>query len=257
MNQFFDTHAHIQFANYGLDGKEVWKQSQEAGVTRMLVVGCDLESSQRALGFAAAHENVWAVVGVHPHEAKDYASGSKKLDKLRALAESEHVVAIGETGLDYYYENSPKDQQFELLRWHLQLASKLKLPVVLHVREAFEDFWPIFDDFQGLSGVVHCFTGTAIEAEEALSRGLYIALNGIMTFTRVESQLEAARKIPLKRLLLETDAPYLTPKPFRGKICKPEHVKYTAAFLAELRGETIEHVATATTDNAVKLFKVK
>lgn len=257
MNEFFDTHAHIHFADYGLDAEEVWNESQKAGVTRMLAVGCDLESSQRAVEFAQTHDNVWAAIGIHPHEAETYINAPEKLQKMCSLAKQDKVVAIGEFGLDYFYEHSSKQSQIELLKWHLQFAADTGLPVILHIREAFDDFWPIFDTYQGLAGVVHCFTGTQNDANEVLKRGLYIALNGIMTFTKDERQLEAARSIPIEKLLLETDAPYLTPKPFRGKICKPEHVKYTAAFLAELRGETIEHVATATTENAVTLFKVK
>lgn len=256
MLEFVDTHAHIHFADYGLDAEEVWQQSVAAGVTRMLAVGCQLEDSKSAIEFAEGHEGIWAAVGIHPHGAEEFLSSPDNLQKFCKLVDQDKVVAIGEFGLDYYYDNSPRDKQLELLRIHLEIAQKAKLPVILHIRDAFADFWPVFDDFTGLTGVVHCFTGTEADAEAALERGLHIALNGIMTFTKDAGQLAAAKMIPLERLLLETDAPYLTPKPFRGKICKPEHVKYTAAFLAELRGETIEQVANATTDNAQKLFKL-
>lgn len=260
--ELFDTHAHIHFSDYGLDPDAVWAESVAAGVTRMLAVGCDVASSQRAIDFAARHDNVWAVVGVHPHEARTFFSDGSGEERLRALlddAAAHKIVAIGEFGLDYYYDHSPKADQLQLLRLHLELAQHYRLPVVLHIRDAFDDLWPVFDEYNtgnDIRGVVHCFTGTSAQLSDALKRNLYVALNGIMTFTKDDGQLAAAKAVPLNRLLIETDAPYLTPKPFRGKICKPEHIVHTAQFLAELRGETVGQIARATTANAQRLFQV-
>ena len=261
--QFIDTHAHIQFKDYPYDAGQTWADAQKAGLVKLVVVGCDLESSLNAVEFAKKNDNVYAAVAIHPHSASKFLASSGGKQGLEALldnAVNNKIVAIGEFGLDYFYENSPKADQILLLRYHLGLAQRYNLPVCLHIRDAFEDFWKIFDTFHNstpLEGVVHCFTGSEKELDEVLERQLNVALNGIMTFTKNDDQLAMAKKVPLDRLLLETDAPYLTPKPFRGKICKPEHVVLTAKFLAELRGETTEVIAEATTKNSIKLFKLE
>lgn len=258
-----DTHCHIQFSDYGLDPEEVWQSAKTKGVTKMLAVGCDLESSIEAIEFARTREGVYAVVGVHPHYASQFlaqADNIKRLEDLLVDAKRDKIVGIGEFGLDYYYENSVREDQIKLLKIHLELVAKYDLPACFHIRDAFDDFWPVFDEFYSqklLKGVVHSFTATEVELTEALKRGLYVAFNGIMTFTRDENQLKAAEIAPLGSILLETDAPYLTPKPFRGKICKPEHIVHTATFLAGLRGESIEELSKATTNNANKLFKLR
>ena len=258
-----DTHSHIHFVDYPLDADEVWSDAQKNGVEKMLVVGVDVKSSQDAVDFAGKYDGVYAVVGIHPHEAKKFLAGKNdrsELEKMLDNAKANKIVAIGEFGLDYYYKNSPKTDQVEVLKYQLGLMQKYNLPANFHIRDAFSDFWPIFDEFyakSALTGVVHCFTATTTEMEQALSRGLYIALNGIMTFTKDQKQLESAKAIPLNKLLLETDAPFLTPVPFRGKICKPEHIVHTAAFLADLRGEAVGVVSDATSKNAIQLFNLK
>lgn len=257
--EYFDTHAHIQFPDYPFDREEVWRSAKERGVTRMLCVGCRLEDSQLAINFAHAREGVWAAVGIHPHEAEDFLSKKDEKEAFETLLEDikgSKIVAIGEIGLDYYYEHSSPERQTELLRWQLGLAEKYNLPVIFHVRDAFADFWPIYDSFNIKKGLIHSFTGVKSDVEEILKRGLYIALNGIITFTSQAEQLEAAKAIPLDVLVLETDAPYLTPKPLRGKICRPEYVALTAEFLAELRQESLEVLAYQTTHNARVLFNV-
>jgi TatD DNase family protein len=212
-----------------------------------------------AVEFSDKHDDCYASVGVHPHDGAGFMRDTKNRDLLEQLVSEnrKRIVAIGECGLDYFYENSEKADQIKLLRLQLDLAQRYDLPVIFHVREAFEDFWPIIDEYRGIRGVVHSFTGNSEDVKQILRRNLYVGLNGIMTFTKHGSQLEAAKKIPLDRLLIETDAPFLTPKPFRGKICKPEHVKVTAEFLAELRGETLEDMARETTKNACYLFGIK
>ena len=257
-----DTHSHINFADYPFDADQTWFEAQEKGVSKILVVGCDIDSSQRAIDFAKKHQNAYAIVGIHPHEAKNFLADKEGKDKFEEILEdskSKKIVAIGEFGLDYFYNHSPKEDQIKLVHYQIKLARQFNLPLMLHIRDAFDDFWPIFDEYSSksaLEGVVHCFTDTNKELAQALNRGLYVALNGIMTFTKDLKQLEVAKTIPLDKLLLETDAPFLTPVPFRGKICKPEHVVYTAEFLASLRDEAFGVVSSATTKNAIKLFNL-
>jgi TatD DNase family protein len=267
--EFVDTHCHIQEATSAAGGdtfmQEKWlaggfsnpagliKDAADNRVTRLICVGCTLHDSKLAIEVAQAHETCWASIGIHPHEAKDH------LDKVTqnafiALIKEPKVVAIGECGLDYFYTHSPKTEQLKILEFQLQLAQDHKLPLILHIREAFDDFWPLFDQFKGLKGVVHSFSAHPKQLDQALQRGLYIGLNGIMTFTKDQQQLAAAKAVPVEKLLLDTDAPFLTPAPYRGKICEPKHVRVTAEFLAGLRGERVEKLADATTHNALTLF---
>ncbi|MBW3569279.1 TatD family hydrolase [Candidatus Parcubacteria bacterium] len=280
MAEYFDSHCHIHTADSSRDNFTVkkWREGEEnseallnssakSGVIRLICVGTDLEDSRLAVEFVQNHKNAWASVGVHPHEAQQIRSDD--LRQIRKLIEEDQsrptaarkIAAIGEVGLDYYYEHSPKKIQTELLEQFLDLAASYDLPVIFHVREAFSDFWPVYANFKSagrrIRGVLHSFTADVATLEKALAEGLYIGLNGIVTFTKDESQLEMAKRVPLDNLLLETDAPYLTPRPFRGKMCKPEHVVNTAEFLAKLRGEQLENLASQTTKNAGQLFEIK
>lgn len=254
--EFVDTHCHIHFPDYQLDADEVRIDAAAEGIRQLICVGCTMPDSRGAVEYAARNEGVWASIGLHPHEGSVYVDDHESLQAFRNLASKPKVIAIGECGLDYYYEHSSKEDQKKLLRFQLDLASEHNLPLIFHVRDAFDDFWPIFDSYKGLNGVVHSFTAGTAEVDQIVSRGLYIGLNGIMTFTKNQAQLEAAKAVPLDRLLLETDAPYLTPVPFRGKICQPKHVRVTAEFLGGLRGENLETLAAATTENARRLFKI-
>lgn len=166
------------------------------------------------------------------------------------------IVAIGECGLDYFYTHSPKQAQIKALHFQIQLALKHNLPLIFHVREAFDDFWPIFDQYQNIRGVLHSYTDNLANLDKALARGLHIGANGIMTFTKDQSQLQMIKSVPLQKLLIETDAPFLTPRPFRGKVNKPANARLVAEFLAELREETPETLAIATTYNAQTLFNL-
>lgn len=254
--ELVDTHCHIQFADYGLDPEEVIKSAKKDGVTRLIVVGCTLPDSKAAVEFAAKHENIWASIGLHPHEASIYIHDHHAIQQFHDLASKPKVMAIGETGLDYYYNNSPHEEQKKLLRLQLDIATEHNLPVIFHVRDAFMEFFEIFDEYKNIRGVIHSFTSNVAVLEQILSRGLFVGLNGIMTFTKQSDQLEAAKTVPLDRLLLETDAPFLTPAPFRGKIGEPKYVKTTGEFLANLRGESLEEIASATTANAKSLFSL-
>jgi TatD DNase family protein len=254
--QFVDTHCHIQFADYELDPEEVIASAKQSGVTQLMCVGCSLPDSEVAIEFAKRHDDIWAAIGLHPHEAARYVEDDKALQEFRNLAKQLEVKAIGETGLDYYYNNSPKEQQKELFRFQLSLAQEFNLPLIFHVRDAFDDFFAILDEFEPVRGVVHSFTADVATLEKILGKGLYIGLNGIMTFTKNDKQLEAAKAVPLNKLMLETDAPFLTPTPYRGTICEPKHTRVTAEFLASLRSESIEDLAKQTTENARTLFGI-
>jgi TatD DNase family protein len=255
--ELVDTHCHIQFSDYKLDPAKVIADARVAGVTRLVCVGCRLEDSRLGVTFAQQSEGIWASIGLHPHEAKTYVGDSKALADFAALANEPKVVAIGECGLDYYYNHSPKKQQIKLLNFQIELALSHDLPVIFHVRDAFDDFWPIFDNYPGLRGVIHSFSAGTAEMDQILAHPtLYVGINGIMTFTKQADQLAATKAIPLERLLLETDAPYLTPVPYRGTINEPKYVRNITQFLVTLRGEDIQTFAHQTTKNAQTLFNL-
>lgn len=268
-----DTHCHIQSAGLKRGERvtrELWAKAPEltpdllaeaaasAGVTRMICVGCDLDDSRLAADFARTREDCWASIGIHPHEAKHYAPHSEgdRIIEFAALAHEPKVVAVGECGLDYYYGHSPKADQVKVLEFQIDLALEAGKPLIFHVRDAFDDFWPVLDNFKGVRGVVHSFTDSAKNLEKALENGFYVGVNGIATFAKDSALLQAYKSIPLDRLVLETDAPFLTPTPYRGNINEPRRLIAVADFLAELRGEKREELATATTRNARRLFGI-
>lgn len=253
-----DEGVHEKWRKAGLtDPDAVIADAHRAGVTRLICVGCTVEDSALAVDFVQQRANTWASIGIHPHEAARYIRDTKALETFAALASKPKVVAVGECGLDYYYHHSPKEDQEKMLRFQMELALKHDLPMAFHVRDAFTDFWPIFDDYPGIRGVVHSFTASRHQLDEALARGLYVGLNGIVTFTKAGEQLETVKAVPLKRMLLETDAPFLTPVPHRGKICVPGHVVLTAEFLSNLRDESLDEIASVTTRNARDLFGLR
>jgi TatD DNase family protein len=253
--EFVDTHCHIHFADYELDPDQAILDAAEAGVTRLMCVGCTLEDSRLGVTMAEQNNGIWASIGLHPHEAKEYINNPKALQEFRSLASHPKVVAIGEIGLDYYYKHSDPAEQAEMLRFQLTIAQENKLPVIFHVRDAFDDFWPIYDEFR-LPGVIHSFSAGQKEIDQILSRDLSIGLNGIMTFTKDQKQLDAVKTIPLDKIVLETDAPFLTPTPYRGTICQPKHVVTTAEFLSKLYNCPLSMFAAATTKNAMALFNL-
>jgi len=243
-----DTHCHIHEADYTLDILEVLKNAHDEGVDKMLCVGTSIDSSRLAIEFSKQHPETFASIGVHPHETKD------GWEDLSEIIKTGKVVAIGEIGLDYYYNHSLHDVQIKALEWQIDLALKNNLPIIFHVRDGFEEFWPIFDNFKGIRGELHSFTDNQANLEVGLNRGLLIGINGISTFTKDETQKELFASIPLDKLLLETDAPYLTPVPFRGKVNEPAYVRNIAEHHAAIRGITFDELARATTANARTLF---
>jgi TatD DNase family protein len=271
--QLIDTHCHIQSAGLR-EGerttRELWakapelspdtiiRNAAEAGVDTLICVGCDLEDSRLAVDFVKSREKCHASIGIHPHEAQHHVTEEIK-QAFRQLSQDgpiSKIVAVGECGLDYFYEHSPREMQAEVLRFQIELALERDLPLIFHVREAFDDFWPIFDSYQGIRGVLHSFTDSAENLQRGLERGLYIGVNGIATFAREEQMRVMYRTIPLNRLLLETDSPFLTPTPYRGTINEPKHTRTIAEFLGGLRDENLAEIAEATTKNADALFRL-
>lgn len=255
---FVDTHSHAHFKQYAKDPQAMLARGAEVGVTKTITVGVSVQDSQKAVKFASGREGVWASIGSHPHSATEFLNDFKSsVSELEHLAKDPKVVAIGEIGLDYYRKDADRKSQQTALKAQLEFASALNKPIIFHIRDAWEDFWPIYDSFGQPKGVVHSFSAGLKQLDACLSRGLYVALNGIMTFTRDEAQLKAAKETPSNMLLLETDAPFLTPAPFRDTICEIRHVVDIARFLSEIRGETMQELADATTHNAVKLFNLE
>jgi TatD DNase family protein len=249
---FTDTHCHIHEAHfYEADRQAVYDRAINDGV-RMICIGTNEEFSRQAIEFTATHDQTWATVGVHPHDVKDGWG-----DIARILAEKpEKLIGIGEIGLDYFYDNSPREVQIKALEEQLQLAVDYALPVSFHVRNAFDDFWPIFNNFPGLRGVLHSFTDDIANLNRGLSEGLYVGVNGISTFTKDEHQRVMFDAIPTDRMLLETDAPFLTPTPHRGKVNEPAFVRNVAEYHANRRGVELEHLARVTSTNASTLFSI-
>jgi TatD DNase family protein len=254
--QFVDSHCHLHFSDYESDVGQVINDALTLKVNKMICVGVSIEDSQNAVEFAEKYDNIWATVGAHPHDGADFLEHEDAIELLNKLSKNEKVVAIGEIGLDYFHEYTPRQKQIDVLSKQLEFGVKTGLPFVFHVRDAWEDFWKIIDSYNGIRGVIHCFSAHEEQLNEILKRGFYVGLNGIMTFTKDEKQLEAAKKVPLNKLLLETDAPFLTPKPFRGIRCEPKHVVTTAEFLSHVRGEKLEDLAAATTKNTQELFAI-
>jgi TatD DNase family protein len=275
--QLVDTHCHIHESSYPLDQQETLERAREAGVTQMICVGTSEKSSGEAVAFAQTHDGVYASIGVHPHDTKDGWGEIATLAEIAGPAArsappppervrvdvgtapprvTRKLVAVGEIGLDYFYTHSPREVQIEALEVQIDLALRHDLPIVFHVREAFEDFWSIFDNFHGIRGELHSFTDTAEHLEQGLARGLYVGVNGISTFTKDDRQRAVFASIPLEKLLLETDAPFLTPAPFRGKVNEPAFVKQIAEFHAGIRNVPFDRIADTTTANAQTLFNL-
>ena len=245
-----DTHCHIH-ESYKLPLDEVLLHAQEANVEEYICVGTSEESSRLAIAFAETHSGAYAAIGVHPHDTKE---GYSHIAEIAGTSSS--IVAVGEIGLDYFYTHSPREMQMQALEDQIQVALQHDLPIIFHVREAFDDFWPIFDRYPGIRGELHSFTDSAENLQKALDRGLYIGVNGISTFTKDEAQKATFDSIPLDRLLFETDAPFLTPAPLRGKVNEPAYVKLVAEYHANRRGISLEEIASATTTNARTLFRL-
>ena len=250
-----DSHCHLDFPELTADADNVVARARAAGVGTMVTIGTELARFPGVLAMAERFDNVWCSVGTHPHEsAKELVT-----DPAPLLAHTDHpkVVAIGETGLDYYYEHSPRPPQIESFRAHIAAARIAGLPVIVHTRDADDDTIAVLEDEMGkgaFTGVIHCFTGTQRLADASLALGMSISVSGIATFKNSSALRDVIKSVPLDRLLVETDAPFLAPVPHRGKTNEPSFVVHTAAMLADLKGVAPDALAAATTDNFFRLF---
>jgi len=251
-----DSHCHLEFEVFEADFDGVLARAAAAGVDTMVTICTRLSEFDRIRAIAEAHPNIWCSLGVHPHEAAE--EGVDAPDRLVAMSAHPRVVGIGETGLDYYYEHSPREAQQTSFRAHIMAARATGLPLIVHTRDADDDTMDILEAETRangpVSGLIHCFSASGALAERALALGFYLSFSGIVTFRRAEAVRAVARIVPLDRLLVETDAPYLAPMPNRGKRNEPAFVRHTAAFVAELRETTLAALAAATTDNFYRLF---
>lgn len=252
----FDTHCHIDEERFDEDREDVLARMAQAGVIGCVCVGSDMETSRRTIAFAHAKPNVYAAVGIHPHEAKTMKPGD--LDQLRAWFADPKVKALGEIGLDYYYDHSPRDVQREVCAAQLNLGYEADMPVILHVRDAHGDMQDLLRARAGKlpRGILHCYSGSWECAKEYLRMGFYISLAGPVTFKKAPIQGEVAQKVPLERLLIETDSPYLAPEPMRGRRNEPAFVRHVAEKIALLRNIPVEELAAATTRNAKEIYGI-
>src|SRR5437773_6354357 len=247
-----DSHCHLDFPDFAAERAAIITRARSAGVETMLTIGTRLDEFPGVRSIAEAFDEVWCSVGVHPHEAKDHAALVP--EELIALAAHPKVVGIGETGLDFHYDLSPRDIQERVFRTHIAAARATGLPLVVHAREADREVARILNEERPPSGVMHCFSSGRALAEAALALGFYISISGIVTFRNAEDLRAIVRDVPLDRLLVETDAPYLAPVPYRGRRNEPAYVAATAAAVAALKGIEPEELATATTENFFRLF---
>ena len=250
-NNIFDSHAHYDSEAFDADRKELLNALQQQGVCGIINCGTDIASSLVSLELSDEFGFVYAACGIHPHEAEGCKQGY--LSVLKKLCMEKKCVAVGEIGLDYHYDFSPREIQQQVFEQQLVLAKELDLPVIVHDREAHEDTMTLLRRYKP-KGVVHCFSGSAEMAKEVLKLGMYIGLGGAVTFKNARKPLEVAEMVPDDRLLIETDCPYMTPVPFRGKRCDSSFIPYTAEKLAEVRNTTAENILDITRKNANTLF---
>jgi TatD DNase family protein len=250
-----DSHCHITSEKFDTDRADVIQRAWDAGLTQLISIGAGngMEDNHKAIALAASDPRIYATVGLHPHDADQFTD--ETIAELEALAQHTRVVAIGETGLDYHYDFADRDKQAQAFRAQVALAQKLSLPFVIHNRESDDDLFTILDTFpKPLAGILHCFTSDRALAQRALSYGLHISVPGVVTFKKADAIREALPHIPRDRLLIETDAPYLAPVPYRGKRNEPSYVVETAKVIADTLGMPLDEFSKVTTENTVKLF---
>ena len=252
-----DTHVHLNADQYEGEIDDVITRAKEDGVENFVVIGFDRKTIQRTMDLIEAYDEVYGVIGWHPVDAVDCTD--EDLEWIESLADNEKIVAIGEMGLDYHWDKSPKDVQEEVFIKQIELAKRVNLPIVIHNREAEEDAIRILEenDAKAVGGIMHSFhNGTDEQIDRVLDMGFYVSLAGVITFKNAKRPKEVAQYVPLNRLVVETDAPYLTPHPYRGKRNEPKLVRLVAEELAELRGISIEEVEKATTENAKRIYNI-
>ena len=250
----FDTHAHMDDRRFDPDREELFAAFPGQGIGLVMNPGCSLESSRAAVELAQRYESVYAAVGSHPDAADEV--DEKVLDLYRNLAKHPKVKAIGEIGLDYHYEDIPREIQLRAFRSQMELARQLQLPVIVHEREAHGDGISVVEEFPQVTGVFHCYSGSLEMAKWLVNRGWYIGFTGVLTFKNAKKAVEVARNIPLERIVLETDCPYMAPEPHRGKRNDPSFLPFMARKLAEIRGISVEEAARVTWENGKRLYRI-
>jgi len=254
---YFDTHAHLDDFKFREDQDQVIARAREAGLELIVNVGYNVASARRTVQLTKEYDFIYGTVGMHPHDAKDLDGDS--LRELRKLAAEPKIVAIGEIGLDYYYDHSPRDVQQRVFRRMIDLAREVKLPIVIHDRDAHEDIFRILkeEDAAEVGGIFHCYSGSWPLAKEAVEMGFYISIAGPVTFHNAKKVMEVVKEVPLEWLLIETDSPYLAPVPYRGKRNEPAYMVKVAEMIAQIKGLDVEKVARVTTENGKRAFNIK
>ena len=250
----FDTHAHMNDEVFDTDREEMILGLPDKGIQYVMNVGCSLHSSGDCIAMAEKYPFVYASVGTHPDAASEV--NEEVIEKYRQMAKHPRVLAIGEIGLDYYYETVPREIQQKAFRMQMELARELKMPVIIHERDAHDDAMRIVKEFKDVTGVFHCYSGSAEMARQLVNMGWYIGFTGVLTFKNARKAVETAERIPLDRIVLETDCPFMAPEPFRGKRNDPGYLYRMAERLAEIRGITPEEAQAATLENAKRLYRL-
>lgn len=252
-----DSHAHLDDRRFDLDRDTLIKKLKNENIDIVINPGADLKTSIKAVELSKKYDNIYAAVGIHPHDVKYIDENT--IYELEKLSKNDKVIAIGEIGLDYYYDNSPRELQKKWFREQIKLAKKLNLPIIVHDRDAHKDTFDIIKEEQdgSLSGVLHCYSGGVELAKEFIKLGFYISFAGPLTFKNAKTPKEVAKEIPIDKILIETDSPYLTPHPYRGKRNNPTYVYYVAEMLAQVKNMTFKEIAEITSSNTKNLFNIK
>ena len=250
----FDTHAHMNDEAFDADREQMILGLPDKGIAYVMNVGCSLHSSGDCIAMAEKYPFVYASVGTHPDAAAEVDDAV--IGKYRQMAQHPRVLAIGEIGLDYYYETVPREIQQKAFRMQMELARELKMPVIIHERDAHDDAMRIVKEFKDVTGVFHCYSGSAEMARQLVNMGWYIGFTGVLTFKNARKAVETAERIPLDRIVLETDCPFMAPEPFRGKRNDPGYLYRMAERLAEIRGISVEEAQAATLENAKRLYRL-
>ncbi len=248
-----DSHCHLNFLEFKEDLDNVIENARANGIGHMLTVNTRLSESLEVQSIAEKYANVFCSVGVHPHDSKDY-NNANLIEQLTNHANHPKVVALGETGLDFFYNNSDRDNQISCFKIHLEAGLNLDLPVIIHTRNADKDTINCLNEYPNTKGVFHCFSGSSEFAKQGLDHGLYISFSGIITFKKADELREVVKYVPLENMLVETDSPFLAPLPHRGKRNEPAFTRYVAELVAQIKGISLEEVAEVTTQNFFKLF---
>ena len=251
-----DSHTHLDDGRFDRDREQVIERAREAGVARIVTIGSleGPEGARKSVRIARDHDGIWATVGIHPHDAR--LADDRAIAEIEALADAPEVVAVGETGLDYHYDHSPREDQRRAFRAFIAMARAHRKPLVVHSRESMQDTLRIMDEEEGweAGGVFHCFSGSSADARTIIDRGFHVSFAGVVTFKKADRARDLVARLPRERLLIETDAPYLTPVPFRGKRNEPARVRLVAEKFAEIWSVSLEEAARITSENAARLF---